>query len=145
MGNGIPRELCKRVKSDPTSTGIYKNQNETHKIFWDFAIQTDQSIPTRRAEFGSINKTNNLPSRGFSEPRSGYKRKRKDREIMGPCQKTKNAVEYEGDCCTNYCWRPWNCRQKLVRKTRGIENQRKNQDHLLRNGRGISVHAFGFS
>ena len=28
----------------------YAQENETHKILWDFETQTDQSIPTRRPD-----------------------------------------------------------------------------------------------
>ena len=32
-------------------------------------------------------------------------KKRDKREVVGPCQRTKKAVEYEGDGDTSYRWR----------------------------------------
>ena len=34
-------------------------ENEMHKIFWDFEIQTDHLIPTRRADQLMTNKQTN--------------------------------------------------------------------------------------
>ena len=31
-------------------------KNETHKIFWDFVIETDHSIPVRKSDVVLINK-----------------------------------------------------------------------------------------
>ena len=53
VGKVIYWELCKRLKFDHTNKWyIYKVEfvlkNETHKIIWDFEIQTDYLIPARR-------------------------------------------------------------------------------------------------
>ena len=41
-------------------------ENETRKILWDFKIQMDNPIPTRRADLVQINnKKENLLSSGF--------------------------------------------------------------------------------
>ena len=68
-------------------------ENETHKILWDFEIQTDHLIPTRKPDLVQINKKKkkekerkkerkkDTPSTGFCHfgwPQSGNKRKRKD-------------------------------------------------------------------
>ena len=50
-----PRELCKKIKFDQTAKWyMYKQEsvpeNETYKILWDFEMQTDLQIPTRRPD-----------------------------------------------------------------------------------------------
>ena len=56
---------------------------------------------------------------------SKNERKRKDRQILGPCQRTKKIVEHDyddddDDGDTNCNWCTWNGLKKLKRKTRGI-------------------------
>ena len=54
-------EMCKKFNFHH-STKWYMNKpesvlkNETHKILWDFEIQTDPLIPTRRPDLILINK-----------------------------------------------------------------------------------------
>ena len=54
-------KLCKRLKFDHT-TKSYVNksesvlENETHKILWDFEIQTNHQIPARRLDLVLITK-----------------------------------------------------------------------------------------
>ena len=62
-------------------------ENETHKILWDFEILTDYLILARRLDLL-------LKSSGFchsSWPLGENKRKQKDRQILGPCQRTKKS------------------------------------------------------
>ena len=63
-GKVIHRELCKWFKFDHyTKWYMYKGEstleNETHKILWDFEIQTDHLIPARRPNLVLINKKKN--------------------------------------------------------------------------------------
>ena len=53
----------------------------------------------------------------------------KNRQILGPCQRTKKTVEHECDDDTNCNWCSWYGPKKLGRKIWGSGNQRKNQDH----------------
>ena len=51
-GIGDPLELCEKVKFDHTNKWYMLNlesvqENETHKLFWDFEIQADHLISTR--------------------------------------------------------------------------------------------------
>ena len=78
----IHEELCKKLKFDHTTKGyIHKLEsileNQTQKILWGFQIQTDQR------------KKNLLSSR----PLSKNERKRNDRSVLGPCQRTNKNVE----------------------------------------------------
>ena len=61
MGKVIHWELCKKLKFDSTTRWYMRNsesflKNETHKILWDFKIQTDYLIPTRRSNLLIIEK-----------------------------------------------------------------------------------------
>ena len=42
--------------------------NETYKMFWDFEIQTDHSIPGRILDLMTLNKKENLPNSGLRCP-----------------------------------------------------------------------------
>ena len=58
----INGELCKKLKFEQiTKWCIHKpesvQENEIHKIFWDFEIQTDPLIPDRRTAEGIILKS----------------------------------------------------------------------------------------
>ena len=72
---------------------------ETHKILWNFEIQTNYLIPNKRLDLLKITKkkkkkkkkNENLPYRGLC----CY------RQILGPCQRTKKALENDGDGDTN--------------------------------------------
>ena len=53
MGKGIHGELSKRLNFDYTTKWyVHKTEsvleNKTHKILWDFEIQTDHQIPPKR-------------------------------------------------------------------------------------------------
>ena len=53
VGNVIHWEMCKKFKFDHTNKWYMHNpapvlENDTHKLLWDFNIQTDHLIPTRR-------------------------------------------------------------------------------------------------
>ena len=61
VGKTIQKELCKRLKFDHTIEWYLHEQesiqeNETHKIIWDFAIQTDHLILDRRPDPAFSNK-----------------------------------------------------------------------------------------
>ena len=92
-------------------------ENERHKILWDVAKKMYRQIPTWR-DLMLINKKKNkhLLSNGFcrsGSPQIENKRKRKERQILGPCQRTKKTVEHEGDDDSNYRWSPSNGPKKL--------------------------------
>ena len=61
VGKGIHWEMCKKFKSDHTNKRYRHNpasvlENDTHKILWDFDIQTDYLILARRPDLIIINK-----------------------------------------------------------------------------------------
>ena len=59
------------------------------------------------------------------------KKKQKDRQLLGYCQKAKKAVEHESDGNTNCSWFTLNGPQSSEKKTEesGTRDQRKNQEH----------------
>ena len=88
----------------------FVHKNETQKILRDSKIQTDYLIPVRRR------------SRGFchsGRPQSRNKRKQKDGQILGPCQRTKKAVKYVGDGNSSCSWCTWKG-SKMLGKVTGI-------------------------
>ena len=44
-------------------------------------------------------------------------------------RETKKAMEYEGDCDTNYNWCTWNNTQRISKGAGGVRNQRMSLDH----------------
>ena len=55
VGKGIHWELCKKFKFDHTNKWYMNNpapvlENDTHKLLWDFDIQTDHLISARRPD-----------------------------------------------------------------------------------------------
>ena len=66
VGKLIYWEECKKLKFDHTNKWCTHNpesvlENETHKLLWDFEIQTDHLILARRPDLVIIQKTNNPP------------------------------------------------------------------------------------
>ena len=61
VGKVINWEMCKKVKFNHTNKWYMHNpapvlENDTHKLQWDFNIQTDHLIPARRPDLIIINK-----------------------------------------------------------------------------------------
>ena len=61
VGKVIHWELFKKLKSDHTNKWYMHNptsvlENETHKLPWDFDLQTDHQISVRRPDLVIINK-----------------------------------------------------------------------------------------
>ena len=63
VGKVIHWEMCKKFRFDHTNKWYMHNpafvrENDTHKLLWDFNIQTDHLIPARRPDLIIINKKN---------------------------------------------------------------------------------------
>ena len=79
VGKLIYREMCKKFKFDHANKSYMHNpapvlENDTHKLLWDFDIQTDPLISARRPDLIIINKKkrkstklSTLPSRLTTE------------------------------------------------------------------------------
>ena len=62
-------------------------ESETDKILWDFEIQTDHLIPTKRPDLVIIKNKRTCRRVDFccfSGLQNENKRKRKDRQVLGP-------------------------------------------------------------
>ena len=84
---------------------------ESYEILWYFDIKTNHLIPARRPGLVITTKKKNLLYCGFccsSSPQSENQRKRKKRQVLGPCQITEKVVERVGDGDTNCNWFTWN-------------------------------------
>ena len=106
-------------------------ENETHKIIWDFEIQTNHQISVRRLDFEIIVKKENLAYRGLYRhggPLRGNQRKRKERQVFRSSQKAKKVVEYEDEGNTNYECHNWNGPQCFGKGSRRVGNQKTNRD-----------------
>ena len=65
VGKVIHWEMCKKLKFDHTNkwymhTSAPLLENATHKLLWDFNIQTDHLIPARRPDLIIIKKKREL-------------------------------------------------------------------------------------
>ena len=76
-------------------------ENETHKILWNFEIQTDHLISARRPDLVLVNnKKKNPLSSGLSRaggPQNENQRKWKGRQVLRPYQITKKVMEHDDD------------------------------------------------
>ena len=50
VGKVIRREMCKKFKFDDANNTASVLENDTHKLLWDFDIQTDHLISARRPD-----------------------------------------------------------------------------------------------
>ena len=67
----INSELWKKLKFAHTNRWYMHNlesENETHKLLWDFEVQTDHQISARRPDLILINKKENLQNCGLCCP-----------------------------------------------------------------------------
>ena len=97
--------------------------------FWD---ANRSPILARRPDPGLINKKRTDYHVDFAIPVDycmKIKESEKDCQVLGSCQRTKRAVEYESDGYINCSWYTWNSPKRLEKMTWGIGNQRKNQNH----------------
>ena len=81
VGKVIHRELCKKFEFDYTDKWYMHNsesvlENETHKILWDFEMQTDHLILARRPDLVIVNKKKKK-KKEKKKKRKGKKRKGK--------------------------------------------------------------------
>ena len=112
--------LCKGLKSNHNTVWHLQKPasvlgNDTHKIVWDFKIQNDYLIPAWRPDSALINEKKWTCCLGdFAiSVEERMKIKGNDKQILGPCQRTKKAVEHNGENYTNWSCSPLNGPQTL--------------------------------
>ena len=72
VGKVIHWEMCKKFKFDYTNEWCMHNpapvlENDSHKLLWDFNIQTDHLIPARRPDLIIINQKKKKKKREFTK------------------------------------------------------------------------------
>ena len=122
VGKVVHWELCKKLKFNYTTKWyMYKSEsilvNETRKILLEFKMQPSNHHEKSRLskKKKKKEKKENLSSTRFCWPAGSAKshtqsenqRKRKEGQILRPCQRSKN-VEHESNGDTNCNWRDWN-------------------------------------
>ena len=73
VGKVIHCEMCRKFQFEHTNKWYMHNpapvlENDTHKLLWDFNIQTDHLIPARRPDLIIIIKNENLKIVDFAVP-----------------------------------------------------------------------------
>ena len=120
-------ELCKKLDFK-YSTKWYTHkqeslfQNMTHKILWNFEIQTDHLIPARRPNQMLINKRKRTGR--LVKHRVKMKESERIDKYLDLDREQKQIGEQMGDGHTNISWCAWNVLQSL-RKEIGIIGNRK--------------------
>ena len=83
-------------------------ENDSHKLLWDFNIQTDHLIPARRPDLIIINKKKRTCKIvDFAVPadhRINLKESEKKDKYLDLARELKKAVEHESNGCTNCDW-----------------------------------------
>ena len=87
-------------------------ENDSHKLLWDFNIQTDHLIPARRPDLIIINKKKRTCKIvDFAVPadhRIKLKECEKKDKYLDLARELKKTVEHAGDNYTNCNWCVWN-------------------------------------
>ena len=89
-------------------------EDETHKILWNFEIQMDHLLPSRRPDLVIINMKEKSGLCHPSWSQSEKQRKWREKQVLEPYRTTGKAVEHEddGDTTCNWCtwkggWKSW--------------------------------------
>ena len=113
VGKLINWEMCLKFKFDHTNKWYMHKpapvlKNDTHKLLWDFNIQTDHLIPARRPDRIIINKKKRVCKIvDFAVPADhgiNLKECEKKDKYLNLARELK---KYESDDCTNFYWCFW--------------------------------------
>ena len=134
MGEVIHWELCRKLKFDHMNKWDMQNpesvlENETHKLLWDFEIQTNHQILARQPDFIIINKKEKTCKvEDFSVPVD-------HRVILKECEKRDNYLDLARELK-----KQWNMKVTLIlivigvlgtgERTKGLGNNRTGGDCL---------------
>ena len=107
-------------------------ENETHKLLWDFEIQTDHPISARRPNLIIITKKKKkkkkericwiVDSAVPADPRIKRKECKKRDKYLNLGRELKKTVEHESNDYTNCNWCSWHSHQRISTKIRGLGN-----------------------
>ena len=113
VGKVIHWDMCKKFKFDYMNKWYMHNpapvpENDTHKLLWDFDIQTDHLMSAIRPDLIIINKKKKICKFvDFAVPadhRIKLKECEKRDKYLDLARELKKAVEHEGDNYTNRDW-----------------------------------------
>ena len=139
MGKVTDEEVCKKFKFDRANKWYMHNpesvpENETHKVVWDFDIQTDHQISARRPYLVIVNKKQKtywiVEFTALVDHRGKLKvGKKRDKYMDLAKELKKKIIEYESDGDTNCNKCAQNSHEKFGIGTGGLGNKRTSGDH----------------
>ena len=113
VGKVIQWEMCRKFQFDHTNKWYMHNpapvqENDSHKLLWDFNIQTDHRIPARRPDLIIISKRKIICKIvDFTVPadyRIDKKENEKKDKYLDLARELKKTVEHESNDCANCDW-----------------------------------------
>ena len=117
MSKVINWEMCKKFKFNHTNKWYMHNpalvlENDTHKLQWDFDVQTDNLISVRRLDLKwSTKKKKRIYKIVDFAVRADHRIKLNEYEkkdkYLDLARELKKTVEHEGDNYTNCDWCFW--------------------------------------
>ena len=99
-------------------------ENETHKLLWDFEIQTDHLISARRPDLVIINKKKRTCQTEDFAFSADHRVKLKENEKRDKYQDLARELKD-----TNYNLYSWYSHQRIDTETRRFGNKRMSEDH----------------
>ena len=118
VGKVVHWQLCKKLKFDHiTKYYMHKQESVQEKIPWDFEVQTNHLIPTRKTNQVIINKKK---EKLIADNRVKIKESEKIDKYLNFTRELKSAIEHEGDADTNCSWYTWNGPQTLGKRIKII-------------------------
>ena len=134
----LPRPCKRTEKTMEYEKMVYAQpssflQNDTHKLPWDFNIQTDQLIMARRPDLIIINKQKRICKIVISAVSADHRTKLKECEKKDKnfdfALELKKTMEHEGSNCTNRDWCFWYSNKRIIKGTGGLGGWRTSGDH----------------
>ena len=113
VGKVIHWEMCRKFQFDHTNKWYMHNQapvleNDSHKLLWDFNIQTDHLIPAGRPDLIIINKRKRICKivdvAVPADHRINLKESEKKVKYLDLARELKKTVEHESNNCANCNW-----------------------------------------
>ena len=130
--------MCKKLKFNHTNKWYMLNpasvlENDTHKLLWNFDIQTDHLISARRPRpYGYQQKKRTWKIVDFAVPadhRLKLKESEKKDKYLNLTRELKKTMEHEGDNYTNRDWCFWYNHQRIIIWTGGLGGWRTSRNH----------------
>ena len=142
--------MCKKLKFDHTNKWYMHNaapvqENNTHKLLWDFGILTDHRISARRPDLIIINNNKKKKEKCkivdfavLADHKIKLKECEKKDKYLDLVRELKKTVEYAGDIYTNCNWCFWYSNKRITKGTEGLGRWRTGGDlpnyYIIENG-----------